>query len=112
MPEGGGSVLTWVYEAQPEVPLRSSERVWSTRSGRIRWICRPSSQDRVCVHPQPHGEVQALETGMYVIGSTYNFCCSHQEREPGLYRQGHHDHNDKLLRWRVVRRTISGVSMN
>lgn len=80
----------------------ASERVWSTRSGRVRWICRPTSQGRVCVHPQPHGEVQALETGMYLIGSTYNFCCSHQEREPSLYRQRHHGHNDKLLRWRVV----------
>src|SRR6266487_924993 len=55
MSESGDSVLTWVYKAQPEVPLRSSERVWSARIGRVLWICRPASQRRVWVRPQPDG---------------------------------------------------------
>src|SRR6266480_1041999 len=55
MSESGDSVLTWVYKAQPEVPLRSSERVWSARIGRVLWICRPASQRRVWVRPQPNG---------------------------------------------------------
>src|SRR5579859_1844345 len=55
MPESGDPVLTWIYEAQPEAPLRSSERVWSSRIGRVLWICRPASQRRVWVRPQPDG---------------------------------------------------------
>ena len=61
---------------------------------------RLATLTRKCRHAAQR--VQALETGMYLIGSTYNFCCYHQEREPSRYRQAHHGHNDKLLRWQVV----------
>src|SRR2546429_9979382 len=55
MSESGGPVLSGVCEVQSEVPLRSSERVWSARIGRVLWICRPASQRRVWVRPQPNG---------------------------------------------------------
>ncbi|HEY6411244.1 MAG TPA: hypothetical protein VIY29_27610, partial [Ktedonobacteraceae bacterium] len=38
---------------------------------------RLATLTRKCRHAAQR--VQALETGMYLIGSTYNFCCSHQE---------------------------------
>ncbi|MGZ3618083.1 MAG: hypothetical protein ACXWPS_20045 [Ktedonobacteraceae bacterium] len=34
-------------------------------------------ETRKCRHTAQR--LQALETGMYLIGSTYNFCCFHQE---------------------------------
>ncbi len=38
---------------------------------------RLATLTRKCRHAAQR--VQALETGMYLIGSTYNFCCYHQE---------------------------------
>ena len=61
---------------------------------------RLATLTRKCRHAAQR--LQALETGMYLIGSTYNFCCYHLEREPSPSRQMHHGHNDKRLRWPVV----------
>jgi IS1 family transposase len=41
---------------------------------------RLATLTRKCRHAAQR--LQALETGMYLIGSTYTFCCYHQEREP------------------------------
>src|SRR5438876_9449719 len=38
---------------------------------------RLATLTRKCRHAAQR--LQALETGMYLIGSTYNFCCYHQE---------------------------------
>src|SRR6202162_1363644 len=38
---------------------------------------RLATLTRKCRHAAQR--LQALETGMYLIGSTYNFCCFHQE---------------------------------
>jgi hypothetical protein len=56
-------VLTWVCEAQSETPSRPSERVWSARSGRVHGICRPASQGRVWVYPQPNGNLPGGSKG-------------------------------------------------
>src|SRR5437588_4653292 len=58
---GGGQVLNTSY----------IERLNGTMRERLATLTRK------CRHAA-HG-LQALETGMYLIGSTYNFCCFHQE---------------------------------
>jgi IS1 family transposase len=58
---GGGQVLNTSY----------IERFNGTMRERLATLTRK------CRHAAQR--LQALETGMYLIGSTYNFCCSHQE---------------------------------
>src|SRR5437667_6987252 len=57
----GGSVLNTAY----------IERFNGTMRERLATLTRK------CRHAAQR--LQALETGMYLIGSTYNFCCYHQE---------------------------------
>ena len=58
---GGGQMLTTSYIERFNGTIRE-------RLATLTRKCRHAAQ-----------RVQALETGMYLIGSTYNFCCSHQE---------------------------------
>jgi hypothetical protein len=61
---GGGQMLNTSYIQRFNGTLRE-------RLATLTRKCRHAAQ-----------RLQALETGMYLIGSTYNFCCYHQEREP------------------------------
>jgi transposase-like protein/IS1 family transposase len=69
----GGTVLNTAF----------IERLNGTMRERLATLTRKCRHAAQRVHP--------LETGMYLIGSTYNFCCPHQElskrRTPGQQKQ-------------------------
>jgi transposase-like protein len=63
---GGGQVLNTSYIERFNGTIRE-------RLATLTRKCRHAAQ-----------RLQALETGMYLIGSTYNFCCYHQELSKSL----------------------------